>query len=138
MRKAFVLIGTEIFLFHLVKCSTEVNKKEKQFMDFVNSLKDNEEYNNYNFFWKIFGRRGIIMEALNHKRDLECKEEIIRSYVKYNANKERTNIELIQLIGKMIDKGYKLKQIEEFLKNLNWIITDDKFNDFWIIFKLKA
>ena len=119
MRKAFVLIGTAIFLFHLVECSTEVNKKEKQFMDFVNSLKDNEEYNNYNFFWKIFGRRGIIMEALNHKRDLEYKEEIIRSYVKYNANKERTNVELIQLIGKMIDKGYKLKQIEEFLKNLN-------------------
>ena len=61
MRKAFVLIGTAMFLFHLVECSTEVNKKEKQFMDFVNSLKDNEEYNNFlEDFWKKRNNNGSI------------------------------------------------------------------------------
>ena len=79
---------------------------------------DDSEYNNYNFFEKIFGRKGVIMNLLYHGKDLEYKQELAKHFVENNANKEKTKIDLIDLVKKMVDRRYKMRDIENIVDKI--------------------
>ena len=119
MRKILVFIFSVVFISHSTKCSTELKiKAEESVNKFLHELGEDEEYNNYNFFYKIFGRKGILMKLIYHGKDLEYREALAGHYVKYNENKEKTKIEYIELAKKMVDRKYKKEDINDVLDKI--------------------
>ncbi len=119
MRKILVFIFSVVFIPHSTKCFSEVTKKAEDSVNkFLQELEEDEEYNNYNCIEKIIGRRGILMNLIYHGRDLEYKEALAGHYVKYNENKEKTKIEYIDLVKKMVDRKYEIKDINDILDKI--------------------
>ena len=120
MRKILVFIFSVVFISHSTKCSSEVKIKAEESINnkFLHELVEDEEYNNYNFFYKFFGRKGIIMKLIYHGKDLEYREALAGHYVKYNENKEKTKIEYIELAKKMVDRKYKKEDINDVLDKI--------------------
>ena len=120
MGKIFLFIFSVIFISHLTKCSAEVKKKkdDDSVNKFVHGIDEDEEYNNYNFFEKIFGRRGIIMYMMYHGRELEYREALAGHYVRYRQNKEKTQTRYVDLVKTMVENKYSKEDINDILDKI--------------------
>ena len=119
MRKNSVFIFSVIFVLHLTKCSTEVKENNNYSVNnLLHELEDDEEYKNYNIVEKVFGRKGILMNLLFHRRDLEYREALAAHYVKYHENKENTKAYYIDLVKTMVGKDYKKEDIIDILDKI--------------------